>query len=144
MAQRYRNIYQIARESTGLLQEKSSELLDISVDSLRAYEGGKRIPPNNVVLKMIEIYDSQYLAYQHLQISDAVGHKYLPELQISDLAQAVLVFLDECDDLEKVKKLMIKISRNNAVDEDEKEDWEKVKNEIQDVVAAGMTLMFID
>lgn len=144
MAQRYRNIYQIARESTGLLQEKSSELLDISVDSLRAYEGGKRIPPNNVVLKMIEIYDSQYLAYQHLQISDAVGHKYLPELQISDLAQAVLVFLDECDDLEKVKKLMIKISRNNAVDEDEKGDWEKVKNEIQDVVAAGMTLMFID
>ncbi len=40
MVQNYRNIYQIAREGTGLTQEKSSELLDISVDSLRAYEGG--------------------------------------------------------------------------------------------------------
>lgn len=41
MEQYYRNIYQIARECTSLTQEKSSELLDISVDSLRAYEGGR-------------------------------------------------------------------------------------------------------
>ena len=72
----YRNIYQIARESSGLTQEKSSELLDISVDSLRAYEGGKRVPPDHVVIKMIEIYDTQYLAYQHLKTSAEVGQRY--------------------------------------------------------------------
>ena len=41
--QKYRNIYQIAQESTGLTQEKSSELMDISVDSLRDYEGGREL-----------------------------------------------------------------------------------------------------
>ena len=61
--QKYRNIYQIAQESTGLTQEKSSELMDISVDSLRAYEGGKRTSSDKIVIKMIEIYDTQYLAY---------------------------------------------------------------------------------
>lgn len=33
-----KNIYQIARESSGLTQEKASELIDISVDALRSYE----------------------------------------------------------------------------------------------------------
>jgi ribosome-binding protein aMBF1 (putative translation factor) len=73
MVQEYRNVYQIARESTGLTQEKASEFMDISVDSLRAYEGGKRVPPDKVVIKMIEIYDTQYLAYQHLKTSAEIG-----------------------------------------------------------------------
>ncbi|HBF2990615.1 TPA: helix-turn-helix transcriptional regulator, partial [Clostridioides difficile] len=38
MLQQYQNIYQKARENTNLTQEKASELLDISVESLRAYE----------------------------------------------------------------------------------------------------------
>lgn len=142
--QRYRNIYQIARENKGFTQEKSSELMDISVDSLRAYEGGKRIPPTHVVLKMIELYDFQYLAYQHLKISDAVGNKYLPELQIKDLAQSVLAFLDECEDLEKIRKLMVKIAKDNQIDENEKHDWENIIKKINGMVSTGMALIFIN
>lgn len=67
MVENYRNIYQIARECTSLTQEKSSELLDISVDSLRAYEGGKRTPPENIVIDMAKIYNRPYLILQHYQ-----------------------------------------------------------------------------
>ena len=143
MAQNHRNIYQIARENKGFTQEKSAELMDISVDSLRAYEGGKRIPPTYVVLKMVELYDFQYLAYQHLKISDAVGNKYLPELQIKDLAQSVLAFLDECEDLEKIRKLMVKIAKDNQIDENEKHDWENIIKKINGMVSTGMALIFI-
>jgi len=38
MVQEYRNIYRIARESTGLTQEKLSELMDIYVNSLKRRE----------------------------------------------------------------------------------------------------------
>lgn len=64
--------------------------MDISVDSLRAYEGGKRIPPDHIVIKMIEVYDTQYLAYQHLKTSDEVGKAYLPSIEIKDLPLAIL------------------------------------------------------
>ena len=77
MVQHYRNIYQIARESKGVTQEKASELMDISVDSLRAYEGGKRIPPDKVVIKMVELYRNKFLYYQHFKITP-LGEKYLP------------------------------------------------------------------
>lgn len=143
MVEKYRNIYQIARESKGFTQEKASELMDISVDSLRSYESGKRIPPTHVVLKMVGIYEFNYLAYQHLQISDAVGNRYLPELQISDLAQSVLAFLDECEDLEKIRRLMFKIAKDNKIDETEKHDWENIMKRVKGMVSTGMTLIFI-
>lgn len=142
MAQEYRNIYQIARESTGLTQEKSSELMDISVDSLRAYEGGKRIPPDRVVIMMIEIYDTQYLAYQHLKTSAEIGQKYLPNIEITELPIAILKLQKELTDFIKCKDLMIAITCDGIIDDDERPQWDLIMKELDDVANAIMALKF--
>lgn len=141
MVQNYRNIYQIARESTSLTQEKSSELLDISVDSLRAYEGGKRTPPENIVIDMAKIYNRPYLILQHYQ-NTLIGRELFPNIQIKYLAEAVLTFLDELEDLEGIKKLMIKISRDGQVDESENDDWEMIMKILDEMVCAIITIKF--
>ena len=135
MVSEYRNIYQIARESTGLTQEKASEYMDISVDSLRAYEGGKRIPPDRVVIKMIEIYDTQYLAYQHLKTSDEVGREYLPSI-------AILRLQKEVSDFIKLKDEMINITCDGIIDDEERPRWMLITKELDDVVEAIMALKF--
>lgn len=142
MAQHYRNIYQIARESTGLTQEKASEYLDISVDSLRAYEGDKRIPPDRIVIKMIEVYDTQYLAFQHLKTSDEVGKAYLPNIEIKDLPAAILRLQKEVNDFIKLRDEMIDITCDGVIDEHEKERWEVIMKEINDIADAIMALRF--
>lgn len=142
MDKEYRNIYQIARESTGFTQEKSSELMDISVDSLRAYEGGKRIPPDHVVIKMIEIYDTQYLAYQHLKTSAAVGQKYLPNIEIKELPIAILRLQKEVSDFMKCREEMIEITCDGVIDENERPRWNLIMKELDDVVEAIMSLKF--
>ena len=142
MVQEYRNIYQIARESTGLTQEKASELMDISVDSLRAYEGGKRVPPDKVVIKMIEIYDTQYLAYQHLKTSAEIGQKYLPNIEIRELPVAILKLQKEVTDFIKCKDLMIEITCDGIIDDSERPQWNEIMKELDDVVEAIMTLKF--
>lgn len=139
--EQYRNIYQIARESTGLTQEKASDHLDISVDSLRAYEGGKRIPPDRVVIKMIEIYDTQYLAYQHLKTYE-VGRTYLPNIEIRDLPVAILKLQKEVSDFLKLENEMIDITYDGVIDEEERPRWEVIMKELNDVVDAIMTLRF--
>lgn len=140
--QEYRNIYQIARESTGLTQERASELLDISVDSVRAYEGGKRVPPDRVVIKMIEIYNAQYLAYQHLKTSAEVGQKYLPNIEIKELPIAMLRLQKEVSDFIKLKDEMIEITCDGIIDDEEKPRWDKIMKELDDVVEAIMALKF--
>lgn len=142
MVQEYRNIYQIARESTGFTQEKSSELLDISVDSLRAYEGGKRIPPDKIVIRMIEIYDTQYLAYQHLKTSAEIGQKYLPNIEIKELPVAILRLQKEVSDFINCKDLMIEITCDGIIDESERPQWNSIMKELDDVVEAIMSLKF--
>ncbi|MBN1074769.1 XRE family transcriptional regulator [Clostridium botulinum] len=142
MMQEYRNIYQIARESTGLTQERACELLDISVDSVRAYEGGKRVPPDRVVIKMIEIYNAQYLAYQHLKTSAEVGQKYLPNIEIKELPLAMLRLQKEVSDFIKLKDEMIEITCDGIIDDEEKPRWAKITKELDDVVEAIMALKF--
>ncbi|HBJ1648220.1 helix-turn-helix domain-containing protein [Clostridium botulinum] len=142
MMQEYRNIYQIARESTGLTQERACELLDISVDSVRAYEGGKRVPPDRVVIKMIEIYNAQYLAYQHLKTSAEVGQKYLPNIEIKELPLAMLRLQKEVSDFIKLKDEMIEITCDGIIDDEEKPRWAKIMKELDDVVEAIMALKF--
>ena len=44
-----RNIYQSARELKGLTQEVAAERLDLSVESLGAYEQDRRRPPDSTV-----------------------------------------------------------------------------------------------
>ena len=72
MPEEYRNIYKTSRKAAGLTQESAAERLGISVESLRAYEGGQRIPPNEVVELMVILYNAQHLAYQHLRETNAM------------------------------------------------------------------------
>ncbi|WAW15754.1 helix-turn-helix domain-containing protein [Peptostreptococcus equinus] len=43
-----KNIYQLAREGSGLTQERASEYLNISINSIQAYEQGTRNVPDDV------------------------------------------------------------------------------------------------
>lgn len=138
----HRNIYQIAREGAELTQEKASEFIDISVDSLRAYEGGKRIPPDKVVIKMIEIYDTQYLAYQYLKTRDEVGREYLPSIVIKELPSAILKLQKEINDFLKLEDTMINIGCDGKIKEEEIPKWNEIIKELDDVVEAIMSLKF--
>lgn len=142
MDKEYGNIYQIARENKGITQEKVSELMDISVDSVRAYESGKRIPPDHVVIKMTEIYDTEYLAYKHLQTSVAIGKKYLPNIEIKELPIAILRLQKEVNDFVKYREEMIEITCDGIIDETERPRWNLIMKELDDVAEAIMALKF--
>lgn len=137
-----RNIYQIARESAGLTQEKAAELLDISVESIRAYEGFKRTPPNKVVVKMIEIYNTQYLAYQHIKNNSEDLQSYLPNINIKDLPSAILRLQKEVNDFIKVKDDLIDITCDGIIDEEERPKYDRILKELDDIANAIMTLKF--
>lgn len=45
MSELSQNIYRTGRICTGLTQEAAAERLHVAVETLRAYETGRRIPP---------------------------------------------------------------------------------------------------
>lgn len=63
MPEETRNIYKTCRKAAGLTQEAAAERLGISVESLRAYETGQRVPPDEVAEAMSDLYNTLYLIF---------------------------------------------------------------------------------
>lgn len=137
-----RNIYQLSREAAGYTQEKAAELIGISVESLRSYELDKRIPQDKSVIKMIEIYDARYLAYQHLKTSAEVGQKFMPEVNLTDISTAILKLQKEVNDFLKLKDDLLDITCDGVISEDEKPRWETILKELDDITNAIMSVKF--
>ena len=55
MAIESQNIYKNARKSAGFTQEKASQLLNVSVDSLRDYEQSQRPVPSDVASAILSL-----------------------------------------------------------------------------------------
>lgn len=141
MAKEGRNMYQIARESAGFTQDKASELLDISVESLRAYESSRRIPPNNIVVSMVEIYNAQYLAYKHLKNSE-IGEIILPDIKVESLSISILKLQKEIKKFSEYEEILIEIGSDGIISDSEKADWNSIQNAFNDIVKAFMSLKY--
>ena len=135
-----RNIYQLARETKGITQEKAAEILDICTKTLREYELDKVIPNNKMVAKMVDLYDTQWLAYKHLRNIDETNS--LPELDFKSFEGATLNFIKEFSDMKPLLNKIIEISCNGEVNEHEKEDWELFLKEAEELMVSIITLKY--
>lgn len=82
MPEEYRNIYKICRRSAGFTQEAAAERLGISVESLRAYETGQRVPPDEVVETMSDLYNALHLIVRHVRERNAMYSRVVPEVPL--------------------------------------------------------------
>lgn len=136
------NIYQIARNNAGMTQEQAAEMLHVSVRSLSDYEGGRTIPGCETVCRMIELYGATWLAYEHLRQSSEVGQRYLPQVDLADLPKSVLRLQKEVADVEAIKAHMVEVACDGVVHSYEEETWAQVTKEINEMVGAGLGVLF--
>ena len=138
----YRNIYKTARLSAGLTQEAAAELLDISVESIRAYETGVRLPPNRVVETMVEVYGLQPLAYQHLKETNALARQVIPALEersLLEVAVRIYTRLRRFAAAGSVDRLL-EIAEDGRIDPEEQADFQAILADIQEIVRSGLEL----
>ena len=55
------NIYQAARKEGCLTQEQAAERLEVSETTVKAWEQGARVPDNETVARMAELYGTPWL-----------------------------------------------------------------------------------
>ena len=142
MPEEYRNIYKTSRKAAGLTQESAAERLGISVESLRAYEGGQRIPPNEVVELMVILYNAQHLAYQHLRETNAMYGRVVPEVPLCSVLEAsarltnrIYAFADSHAD-----RRLMRMAEDNVIDPVERPEFDAILEELQEIVEAALAL----
>ncbi len=142
MSQQYINIYQSARQAAGLTQERAAERVGKSVESIRAYESDARLPDDDTVILMADVYDAKYLAYQHLQKS-ALGRKIMPALDPKELAASILKLQKEVNDFLKSRDDLIDIGSDGEITDDERPRWNDIIKELDDIMVAILSIKFI-
>ena len=142
MPEECRNIYKTSRKAAGLTQESAAERLGISVESLRAYESGQRIPPNEVVELMVILYNAQHLAYQHLRETNAMYGRVVPEVPLCSVLEAsarltnrIYAFADSHAD-----RRLMRMAEDNVIDPVERPEFDAILEDLQEIVEAALAL----
>ena len=142
MPEEYRNIYKTCRKAAGLTQEAAAERLGISVESVRAYETGQRVPPNEVVELMVILYNAQHLAYQHLRETNALYSSVVPEVRPKSVLEAsakltnrIFAFAESHAD-----RRLMRITEDNNIDEVERPEFNAIMEDLQEIVEAALEL----
>jgi transcriptional regulator with XRE-family HTH domain len=144
MKENSRNIYQAARMAAGMTQERAAELLGCSVRTIAAYEQDERIPFYDTVDRMIDIYQTPFLAVQNLRANAALARQVLPAVQPTNLSQAFLHLQKEMNDFLKLRDEMLDIVDDGVIDPAERPQWDAIVKELNDICQAIVALECVD
>ena len=142
MPDEYQNIYKTCRKAAGFTQEAAAERLGVSVESVRAYETGQRIPPTHVVRQMAVLYNAVYLGLQHLQETDDLYSSVVPEIRPRSVLEAsakltnrIFAFAESHAD-----RRLMRITEDNNIDEVERPEFNAILEDLQEIVEAALEL----
>ena len=85
-----KTIYKICREQAGYTQERAAELLSCSVRQLARYEAGEAQVPDDLAYAMVRLYNSQYLAVEHLRLVSQLAASIIPAVEPVSLQTAAI------------------------------------------------------
>ena len=139
----YLNPYQKARKTTCLTQEQAAERLGLSAESLKQYELGKRVPSNAVVWQMVQIYDTSWLALEHLRdTSEALG--VLPEVTVQSLPTAAIQLINRVLDFadRHRDRQLLRIAEDGLIDEAERPEFDDIVRDLDGIVGAALQVKF--
>ena len=142
MQRKAKTIYQAARLTTPYTQEQAAELLPVSEGSVRAYERGVTVPPDDVVMLMIELYQTPWLAYLHLKQTSKVGSRYLPDIELRELSSSILDLQVTMKNTSKIQYDMAEVGRDNKMDKQEQPIYSKCISTIQSFIGAAFSIVF--
>lgn len=108
-----------ARNASGLTQEQAAPLLGVVTRTLSGYECDNSPVPEDVVLKMMEVYDAEWLGFMFLKMTSRVGNRILPAIQQRALSAHILDLQVEMDQANNVQKDLARVGRDDKITPDE-------------------------
>lgn len=138
MDKEYRNDYKTARRFAGMTQERWAEAIGCSVESVRCYETGTRIPSDEIVVSMCEISGHAALAYWHLRNKSPLAADVLPEVDQLPLPQAVIQLLCAINEFTAYHGDLLALAADGKITTNEAAAWDNIVTRLDKIVRAAI------
>ena len=143
MAERYPNLYQRARKEAGLTQEQAAEALSVSVETVKAWEQGQRVPRPEDAERMMAAYGTEWLGLAYTW--DTCGRLgAVPAVDPRQLQEAVLALINRATELADDYRRLMRIAEDGVIDEREAPEFAKIADNIRDVIVAGYAVLYAE
>lgn len=121
-------------------KESASELLGVSVSTLSDYELGvtKVIPPDMVV-KMSDLYNAPELENYYCTNMCPLGCN-IPKVSVEELDRISLKALSTFRKVEGTRELLLDITADGVISEDEREDMQKILGNLEELEQVAQSL----
>ena len=141
-----KNIYQLAREEKGLTREKAADLMPgFSAARIEKIEYEKQEPTPYDIVQMADCYGRPDLCNYYCSHKCAIGDRYVPEVEISDLSGIILETIAGLNDLEALTGRLVQIGRDGEVSDDEIKDFALISSRLDAISLAVDSLnLWID
>ncbi len=138
-----KTIYQQCREARELTREKASERTEfLSADRIEKIESERSLPHPEEILALAKAYHTPELSNYYCSNACPIGRKYVPELKQKELSAIVLELLASITNLSNERNRLIEITVDGIVSDDEKEDFEKIREQLQILTTCSSALSF--
>ena len=135
------NIYKFGRiySKKHLERNDAAPLIGVHCRTLRNYECCNPRPANEVVAIMAEKYEFPAIVWMHCY---ELFPEYMPNIKVNDLKGAAMDMQDTTDDFKDIQRVMVKVTKDGVIAEDEIDDKEEIKKRAMRVAEAALTLYF--
>ena len=137
------NMYQMARKESPYTQETAAEALHVSTTTVKAWEQAERIPDNETVARMAELYATPWLALEHLKhAGSTLG--VLPEVTVQSLPTAAITLINRVLDFAERHRdrQLLRIAEDGIIDETERPDFADICRDLDGIVGAALQVKY--
>lgn len=125
-----------ARKETGLSTEAAAFSLHIGRRTLINYENGQTVVPQEVVLRMAEVYGKPDLLARYCSNLCPIGQCTAHCFEKDHMASMVLGLLKEFEDVDRLRSRIISIAADDRLDESEKPEFQAIMREVVELEKA--------
>lgn len=132
-----KNIYQLCREECGLTREKASEgMCGVSASRIEKIEYELQEPTPYDVIQMADCYKRPDLCNYYCSHKCAIGDRYVPEVEISELSSIILETIASLNEINPLTNRLIQITRDGQITDDEMKDFAFISKKLDEVSLA--------
>ena len=132
-----KNVYQLAREEKGLTREKAADLMPgISSARIEKIEYETQEPTPYDVVQMADCYGRPDLCNYYCSHKCAIGDRYVPEVEITDLSSIILETIAGLNDVSSLTNRLIQIGRDGKITDDEIKDFALISSKLDAISLA--------
>lgn len=144
-----KNVYFCARKEAAMhnpslyARDRAAEMIGVSMSTLADYELGvtKVVPVDKVVL-MADLYDRPELKTGYCKHECPIGKDYPIKTKVGGIEGITLRVLKALDEAEitEMRNSLIEISSDGEIDEDEREELQKILGGLDSIILAASEL----